>query len=69
MRSGSGVGVSSVFVCGGRQSVMSDRSGLCKMVCRVGVRENIVTIWAVASLVGVFVVGGEVCGGRCVVGE
>ena len=58
MRSGSGVGVSSVCKCHGRQSVMSVRSGLCNMVYRVGARERIVTIWAVASLVEVFVVGG-----------
>ena len=64
MRSGSGVGVSSVCKCGGRQSVMSVRSGLCNMVSRVGARERIVTIWAVASLVEVlFVVSGEVGGG------
>ena len=62
MRSGSGVSVSSVSKCGGRQSVMSVRSGLCKMVFRVGARAIIVTIWAVPSLVGVFVVGEEVCG-------
>ena len=63
MRSGSGVGVSFVCRCGGIQSVMFLRSGLCNMVSRVGARERIVTIWAVASIVGVFVVGGEVCGG------
>ena len=39
------------------------RSGLCNMVSRVGERERIVTIWAVVSLVEVFVVGGEVGGG------
>ena len=60
MRSGSGIGVSSVCTYCGRQSVMSDRSGLCNMVSRVGAREKIVTIWAVASLVGVIFVGGEV---------
>jgi len=43
---------------------MSVRSGLYNMVSRVGARERIVTIWAVASaLVEVFVVGGEVGGG------
>ena len=63
MRSGSSVGVSSVYKCGGRQSVMSVRSGLCNMVSRVGARERIVTIWAVASLVEVFAVGGEAGGG------
>ena len=60
MRSGSSVGVSSVRKCDVRQSVMSVRRGLCNMVYRVGARERIVTIWAVASLVEVFVVGGEV---------
>ena len=63
MMSGSGVGVSSVCECGGRQSVMSVRSGLCNMVSRVGARDSILTIWVVASLVEVFVVGGEVGGG------
>ena len=63
MRSGSGVGVSFVCKCGGSQSVTFVRSGLCNMVSRVGTRERIVTVWAVASLVGVFVVGGEVGGG------
>ena len=63
MRSGSGVGVSYVCKCGGRHSVMSVRSGLCNMVSRVWAREGIVTIWAVAFLVEVFVVGGEVGGG------
>ena len=63
MRSGSGVGVSSVFKCGGRQSVMSVRSGLCYMVSRVEARERIVTIWAIVSLVELFIVGGEVGGG------
>ena len=38
---------------------MSDRSGLCNMVSRVGARERIVTICAVASLVGIVVVVGE----------
>jgi len=47
---------------------MSVRSGLCNIVFRVGVRERIVTIWAVASLVEVDVVRGEV-GGRSVVLE
>ncbi len=42
---------------------MSVRSGLCNMVFRVGARERMVTIWAVASLVEVFVVDGEVGGG------
>ena len=42
---------------------MSVRSGLCSMVSRVGARKRIVTIWAVASHVEVFVVGGEVGGG------
>jgi hypothetical protein len=42
---------------------MSVRSGLCNMVSRVGARVRIVTIWAVASLVEVVVVGGEVGGG------
>ena len=63
MRSGSSVDVSSVCKCGGRQSVMFVRSGLCNMVSRVRARERIVTIWTVASLVEVFVVGGEVGGG------
>ncbi len=42
---------------------MSVRIGLCKMGYRAGARERIVPIWAVASLVEVFIVGGEVCGG------
>ena len=62
MRSESGVGVSFVCRCGGKQSVMFLRSDLCNIVSRVGARERIVTIWAVASLVRVFVVGGEVNG-------
>jgi hypothetical protein len=33
------------------------------MVLRVGARERVVTIWAVATLVEVFVVGGEIGGG------
>ena len=69
MRSGSGVGVSSVSKCGRRQSVMSVRSGLSKMVSRVKARERIVTIWAVSALVGVFVVGGKVCGGDVSLGS
>jgi hypothetical protein len=32
---------------------------LCNIVSRVGARERIVTICAVASLVGIIVVGGE----------
>ena len=65
---GTGVGVSSVCRCGGRQSVMFVRSGLCNIVSKVGARERIVTIWAFASLVEVVVVRGEV-GGRSVVLE
>ena len=42
---------------------MSARSGLCYIVSRVGARERIVTIWAVASLVEVVVVGVEFGGG------
>jgi hypothetical protein len=42
---------------------MSVRSGLCNMVSRVGARERIVKIWAVASLVEVFVVDGVIGGG------
>ena len=38
-------------MCGGRQSVISFRSGLCNIVSSVGARERIVTIWIVASLV------------------
>jgi hypothetical protein len=51
-----------------RLSMMSLRSGLCNIVSRVGARERIVTIWAVASLVEVVVVRREV-GGRSVVME
>ena len=39
------------------------RSGLCNVASKVGARERILTIWAVASFVEVFVVGGEVGGG------
>ena len=60
IRSGSSVGVSSVCRCGGRHGVMSVRSGLCTIVSRVEAKERILTIWAVASLVEVVVVRGEV---------
>ena len=60
---GYGVGESFVCICGGRQSVMFDRRGLCSMVSKVGARERIVTIWVVVSIVAVFVVCGDV-GGR-----
>jgi hypothetical protein len=63
IRSGSGVGVSSVCRCGGRQSVLSIRSGLCNIVSRTGARERILTIWAVTFIVEVVVVRGEVGGG------
>jgi hypothetical protein len=46
--------------------VISVRSGLCSIVSRVGARERIVTIWAVASQVEVVVVRGEVGGGSVV---
>ncbi len=45
----SSVGESSVFV--GRQSVMSDRIGLCKVVSRVGAFESMVTICPASSAV------------------
>ena len=45
---------------------MSVRCGLCSIVSRVGARERIVTIWAVASLVEVVAVSGEVGGGSVV---
>ncbi len=46
--------------------MMSVRSGLCSNVSRIGARERIVTIWAVASLVKIVVVSGEVVGGSVV---
>jgi hypothetical protein len=39
------------------------RSGLCSIVSRVGARERMVTIWAVASRMDVVVVGVEIGGG------
>jgi hypothetical protein len=50
-------------MCGGRQSKISFRSGLCNIVSSVGARKRIVTIWIVASLVDVGVVIEE-AGGR-----
>ena len=50
------MGVSSVCVCGGRQSVMSFRSGLRNIVSKVGVSERMLIMCAVTSLV---VVKGE----------
>ena len=41
---------------------MSVRSGLCNIVSKFGARERILTIWAVAFLVEVVVVRGEVGG-------
>ncbi len=52
----SSVGESSVFV--GRQSVMSDRSGLCNIVSNIGAFVSMVTICPAASPVGVGVVEG-----------
>ncbi len=44
IRSGSSVGVSSICICVGRQSVNSFQSGLCNVVSSVGASERIVTI-------------------------
>ena len=55
-------------MCGGRQSVISFRSGLCNVVSSVVARVRIVTIWLVASLVKVGVVIEE-AGGTGVVLE
>ncbi len=44
---------SSVFMCGGRQTVVSLRSGLCSYVSRVGGSERMVTRRVVSSYVGV----------------
>ncbi len=60
MLSESSVGESSVFV--GRQSVISDRSGLCKIVSRVGAIESMVIMCPSSSVVRFGVVGGTVDG-------
>ena len=42
-------------MCGGRQSVISLRNGLCNSVSRVGGKERMVSRWAVSFIVVVVV--------------
>ena len=60
MLSESSVGESSVVI--GRQRVMPDCSGLCKIVSRVGAVESMVAIWSASSVVRFGVVDGVVDG-------
>ena len=48
--------LSLLCMCGGRQSVISLRNGLCTSVSRVGGKERMVSRWAVSFILVVVVV-------------